>query len=99
MPVRVVTASNSDLPPDLAARLQIIVVPSVIIIEGKSYLDGIDISRAEFYQRLPQLDPLPTTAAPSAAAFEAAYRSCGQAEVVAIHLSASLSAIYTAARL
>ena len=42
---------------------------------------------------------MPTTAAPATAAFEAAYRSCGQAEVVAIHLSASLSAILAAARL
>ncbi len=94
-----VTDSNSDLPPELVTRYQIVVVPSVLNIEGKSYLDGLDISRSEFYQRLPKLNPLPTTAAPASTAFEAAYRSCGAAEVVAIHLSASLSAVYTAARL
>jgi DegV family protein with EDD domain len=99
MPVRVVTDSNCDLPPELVTRYNIVVVASVLNLEGKSYLDGVDISRAEFYQRLPKLNPLPTTAAPSAAAFEAAYRSCGPAEVVAIHLSATLSAIYAAARL
>jgi DegV family protein with EDD domain len=99
MPVRVVTDSNSDLPPELVARYNIVVVPSLLNIEGKSFADGVDITRGEFYQRLPKLNPLPTTAAPSAAAFQAAYRSCGQAEIVAIHLSASFSAIYTAARL
>ena len=99
MPVRVVSDSNSDLPPELVARYHIVMVASVLNIEGKSYLDGIDISRAEFYRRLPKLNPLPTTAAPSAAAFEAAYRSCGEAEVVAIHLGSAFSAIYTAARL
>lgn len=99
MPVRVVTDSNSDLPPELVARYNIVVVPSVINFEGKSYFDGVDLTRSEFYQRLPTLNPLPTTAAPSAAAFEAAYRSCAPAEVVAIHLSATLSAICTAARL
>jgi|SRR5579859_1535921 len=99
MPVRVVTDSNGDLPPELAARYNIVVVPSVLNIEGKSYLDGVDISRTEFYQRLPGLNPLPTTAAPASAAFEAAYRSCAPAEVVAIHLSASFSAIFNAARL
>jgi DegV family protein with EDD domain len=97
--VRVVTDSNSDLPAELVARYHIVVVPSVLNIEGKSYLDGIDISRTEFYQRLPKLNPLPTTAAPASASFEAAYRSCGEAEVVAIHLSASFSALYNAARL
>src|SRR4051812_3248833 len=99
MPVRVVTDSNCDLPAELAARYNVVVVPSVLNIEGKSYLDGVEISRADFYQRLPGLDPLPTTAAPATAAFEAAYRSCGPAEIVAIHLASSLSAIYNAARL
>jgi DegV family protein with EDD domain len=99
MPVRLVTDSKIDLPADLVARYQIVVVPSVLNIEGRSYLDGVDISRAEFYQRLPSIQPLPTTAAPASTAFEAAYRSCGSAEVVAIHLAASLSAIYNAARL
>src|SRR5258708_24689139 len=99
MPVGVVTDSNSALPAELAARYHIVVVPSVLNIQGRSYLDGVDISRTEFYQRLPALNPLPTTAAPASAAFEAAYRSCPPAEEVAIHLSASLSAVFTAARL
>ena len=99
MPVRVVTDSNSDLPPELVARYHIVVVASVINMAGQSYFDGVDLSRHDFYERLPQLDPLPTTAAPSSAAFEAAYRSCGQADIVAIHLSASFSAICAAARL
>jgi DegV family protein with EDD domain len=99
MPVRVVTDSNSDLPAELVSRYRIVVVPSIINIDGKSYLDGIDITRSEFYQRLPKLNPPPTTAAPSSADFEAAYRSCGAAEIVAIHLSATLSGIYMTARL
>ena len=94
-----VTDSNSDLPPELVARYHIVVVPSVLTIAGQSYQDGVDISRAEFYQRLPSLKLPPSTAAPASAAFEAAYRACGAAEVVAIHLSASFSAIDTAARL
>jgi len=99
LPVRIVTDSNSDLPADLAARHHIVVVPSTLNIEGKSYIDGVDITRTEFYQRLPSLNPLPTTAAPATTAFEAAYRSCGSAPIVAIHLASSLSAILTAARL
>jgi DegV family protein with EDD domain len=99
LPVRVVTDSNGDVPAELVARHNIVVVRSLLNIAGKSYRDGLDITRSEFYQRLPQLNPLPTTAAPSSADFEAAYRSCGQAEVVAIHLGATFSAIFTAARL
>src|SRR5579859_1129478 len=99
MPVRVVTDSNGDIPPEEAARLNIVVVRSILNIEGKSYVDGIDITRNEFYRRLPTLNPPPTTAAPSTADFEAAYRSCGSADIVAIHLASTLSGIFAAARL
>ena len=99
LPVRVVTDSNGDLPAELVERYNIVVVRSLINMEGQSYRDGLDITRSEFYRRLPQLNPLPTTAAPSTADFETAYRSCGDAEIVAVHLGSTLSAIYTAARL
>ncbi|MEP7357988.1 MAG: DegV family protein, partial [Anaerolineales bacterium] len=99
MAVRVVTDSNCDLPPELVARHNIVVVPSVLIVDGRSYRDGIDLSRAEFYRRLPALDPLPTTAAPGAGEFEAAFRACGRAEIIAVLLAARFGALYNAARL
>ena len=99
MAVRVVTDSNCDLPPELVARYNIIVVPSVLVIQGKPYRDGLDLSRGEFYRRLPTLDPLPTTAAPAAGEFEAAFRSCGSDEIVALTLADRFSAVYGAARL
>jgi DegV family protein with EDD domain len=97
--VRIVTDSNCDLPPLVAARHAILVVPALLNMGGRAYRDGLDISRREFYQRLPSLRPLPTTAAPSAGDFESAYRACGDAPVVAIHLASKLSALYNAARL
>ena len=99
MAVRVVTDSTSDVPADLVDRYHILVVPALINIEGKSYADGVDLSRGDFYRRLPKLDPLPTTATPSPGTFEAAFRSCGPAEIVAVHLSASLSALFSTALL
>jgi len=98
-PVRIVTDSNCDVPAELVARHALIVVPSLLNIDGRSYRDGLDLSRAEFYQRLPKLRPLPTTAAPSAGDFEAAYRQCGDAPMVSIHVAGVFSAIFNAARL
>jgi len=97
--VRLVTDSTCDLPPDLVLRYGILVVPAVLNMEGKSYRDGVDISRADYYARLPGLKALPTTAAPAAGEFEAAYRECGDAEIVSIHLASQLSAMFNTARL
>src|SRR3989304_1872037 len=72
--VRLVTDSTCDLPPDLVLRYGVLVVPAVLNMEGKSYRDGVDISRADYYARLPGLKALPTTAAPAAGEFEAVYR-------------------------
>jgi DegV family protein with EDD domain len=99
VPIRVVADSNCDLPAELVTRYNLFIVPSLLNVEGHSYRDGLDLSRAEFYRRLPALKPLPTTAAPPAGAFEAAFRACGDAPIVCLTLAAAFSAIYNAARL
>ena len=99
MPIRIVTDSNCDLPPELVARYNILVVPSLLILDGQPLRDGVDISRAEFYLRLPQLKPTPTTAAPAAGDFEAAFRACGRDPLVCLTVAAAFSGIYNAARL
>jgi DegV family protein with EDD domain len=99
VPVRVVADSNCDLPPDLVSRFNILIVPSLLHLGGQVLRDGLDLSRAEFYRRLPGLNPLPTTAAPAAGEFEAAFRACGDNPIVCLTLAAAFSAIYNAARL
>ena len=92
--IAVVTDSTSDIPDREAKALDIVVVPAILTIDEKTYLDGIDISRDEFYRRLPELKTPPTTAVPSSLAFEQVYQErfkSGCAEVLSIHLSAKLS--------
>ena len=99
MPARVVADSNCDLPPELVTRYDIRIVPSLLNLAGQSYRDGLDLSRAEFYHRLPRLNPLPTTAAPSAGTYTDVFRDCGDDPIVCVTLAAAFSAIYNAARL
>ncbi len=99
MRVRVVADSNCDLPPELVTRYNIIIVPSLLNMDGRSYQDGVELSRGEFYRRLPGLFPLPTTAAPAAGALETAFSPCGEAPIVCLTLAAAFSAIHNAARL
>ncbi|MBK8419626.1 MAG: DegV family protein [Anaerolineales bacterium] len=53
MKIGIVTDSTSDIPAYLVAEHNIQVVPTILILEGKEYADGIGITREEFYNRLP----------------------------------------------
>lgn len=100
MTLRIVTDSTSDLPPDLAAQLGIDIVPCYINIGDKSFLDGVDLSRQEFYTRLPTYTPFPKTAAPGIEIFHETYRRAiqnGATEILSIHVASSLSAVYNVA--
>jgi DegV family protein with EDD domain len=102
MSIRIVTDSTCDLPLDVVQKYGIRVVPLYIHTNGDSYLDGVDITREEFYQRLPELDPAPTTAAPGPEMFRKIYEELAQegaTEVLSIHISISLSAVLDVAKL
>jgi DegV family protein with EDD domain len=97
-----VTDSTSDIPAQLADRYGIEIVPVLVNINGKSYADGLEISREEFYTRLPGLKNLPTTSSPSVGAFQERYEKvlkAGADSVVSIHPPNALSGIFNAARL
>ena len=102
MKIGVVTDSTSDIPAALAEQYGIEIVRAVININGKSYTDGLEISREDFYTRLPGLTPLPTTSSPSVGAFQVCYEKLlksGSDSILSIHPPNELSGIYNAARL
>ncbi|NJN43298.1 MAG: hypothetical protein HC806_00200 [Anaerolineae bacterium] len=66
----IVTDSTCDLPTEIIQKHNIQVVPTMLIIGETSYEDGTGFTREEFYTRLPDISPPPTTAAPSSGTFE-----------------------------
>ncbi len=99
-PYAIVTDSTADIPIDTAESLNISVIPAVLTLNGETYLDGLDISRAEFYQRMPDLRTPPTTAVPSALVFEETYQrlfESGVERILSIHLSSNLSGMVNTA--
>ena len=102
MTVRIVTDSTCDLPAETITRYNIHVVPLYINVGKQGYLDGIDMTREEFYTRLPDFPQHPTTAVPSIERFRAAYNTLadeGASAVISIHVSEALSAVVNVARL
>ena len=102
MSVGIVTDSNCDLPQHLIEEHGIAVVPLYINIGTDSYLDGVEISRQEFYEGLPSFATHPTTSVPGPGQFYEAYQQLaeeGATEILSIHISTSLSAVVNSARL
>jgi DegV family protein with EDD domain len=102
MSIRIVTDSTCDLPPEIINQYGIQVVPLYINIGNRGSLDGVEISRTDFYHQLPSYPVHPTTAVPSTQKFREVYDSMaaeGASSVLSIHISSALSAVVNVARL
>jgi DegV family protein with EDD domain len=103
MKIGFVTDSTSDLPGSIIEQHELEVIPCILVLDGKEYVDGIDITREEFYRRLPSIPasvPI-TTAAPSIGEFATRYESLlarGFEHIISIHAAGALTSIIDSAR-
>jgi DegV family protein with EDD domain len=96
--IGLVTDSNAQLPADLRQRYQVGVVPLTVVVDGTPYKEGIEITTAEFYERL-QRGAEVSTAAPSPGEVLAVYdqvASAGATEILSIHIGSNTSATVNA---
>jgi len=99
MPVRIITDSTADIPPQVAAEYGIRVMPLYVHFGNEVYRDGIDLKPDEFYPRLVANKTLPTTSTVAPVEFA---QMCDELsketnEILAITLSSKLSATYDVA--
>jgi len=101
MSIKIVVDSACDLPEALVKENDITVIPLYINAGGKAYLDGVDLSRQEFYRRMPGFNPPATTAAPGPEVFCQVYERLareGASGIISIHISSGLSSLVDSAR-
>jgi len=98
--IAIVTDSTADMPPQLASSRSISVVPLTLNFDGRSLLDGVDITPSEFYRKLPHVATHPTTSQPSPGRFAETYTEllANNDAIVSIHISEKLSGTYESAR-
>ena len=102
MTIRIVIDSTCDLPADAVVDLGITIIPDYINTQDGSFLDGVDLTRREFYERLPGWKTPPTTAAPGMGAFQKVYERLaaeGASAILSLHPSEKLSNLANVARL
>lgn len=101
--IRIAADSVCDLPADLAAKLNVKIIPTYVNVGADSIPDdGVALDRAQFYRDLPNLPQQPTTAAPSPGDAEEFYRSIladGADHIISIHVPKKLSGVLNAMRL
>lgn len=98
--IKVITDSTCDLAPEIAARHGITVVPMLLEIDGRTYVDGIEITRDQFYANLESYHDVPKTAACSAGALADAYhaaKAAGATGIISVHIARNVSGVCAAA--
>lgn len=101
MVVAVVTDSTAYLPDELVAQHEITVVPLHVVVGGKSYAEGVEISAEEVAAALRAFTPV-TTSKPSPGELLDVYEGLiarGATEIVSVHLSGEMSATVGSAQL
>ena len=101
MTIKIVTDSTCDLPQTVVDKYDITVIPLYINVGDQSYIDGIELSRAEFYEKLPGYPTPPSTSTPGTAVFQKIYQQLifeGADQILSIHIASSLSVTVDVAR-
>jgi len=101
MRIAIVTDSTCDIPPGLAYQYHIHIVPNIVVIGGESIEDNPNFSRRDFYEKLPDMHPMPTTSTASSGAYQALFEELLSSydRILAILASNHLSGIFNAASL
>lgn len=99
MKIRVITDSAADLPRPF--RPEVTVLSMTVAFGEEQFLDGVNLTHRQFYEKLIEGDALPTTSQINPAQFEEAFRQAVEAgeDVVALLLSSKLSGTCQSARI
>jgi DegV family protein with EDD domain len=99
--IQVVTDSACDLPDEVTDKLGIRVVPLTIRFGDEEFVDRVELSPKEFWDKVLSGPDMPQTAAPSPGAFQTVFTEAADAgmdSVICVNLSSKVSATYQAAR-
>jgi DegV family protein with EDD domain len=99
--IAVVTDSTADIPRHLVEELGIYVIPQILIMGNRTWLDGIDIDPPAFYELLRTSPDFPSSSQPSVVSFQKVFTQLS-AEVdgiIAVLVSDELSGTLNSARM
>ncbi len=99
MAIKIITDSTSDIPFEQQQELGIEIVPLSVRFGSEEYIDGVTLTKQEFYKKLTECSDLPTTAQVNPDQFATVFQKHLDAgdEVVGIFISGKLSGTFQSA--
>lgn len=101
--VVIIADSTADVPKSTAVEYGIQIVPMRLAFGEESFLEGIDITTEEFYDKLTKSRELPKSSQTSPSQYAEVYRNLLEANpgspIVSIHISSGMSGTYQSALL
>ncbi|MFX0123182.1 MAG: DegV family protein [Candidatus Hodarchaeota archaeon] len=100
MKAGIVTDSMSDLPPELANKYGVVIVPGTVFIDDEPYRSGIDIFPSDIEDLISENNKKISTGAPSAAEYYDAYTYlCDSVDIIiSIHSPSKVTATSSVAK-
>ncbi len=97
--VAIITDSTNCLPKELLREYDIRVVNYHLIMDGKDYVDQVDITPEDFWRMFKDLKTIPTTGVPGPGEYAEVMKDLAKStdSIVCISISAALSAAYKSA--
>ncbi len=91
--IRIVTDSAAQISADWAAANDVVVLPHRVVIDGKTYVDGVDLTDNMLAEKLLRGSSPAKIIAPSESDFIAAYQRLAdeKSDVISLHVSSALS--------
>lgn len=101
MGIRIVIDSTSDVTEDIIEKYNLKVVPLTVNFENESFLDKVELSTTDFFERLSKVEKLPTTSQVNPGTFVEAFSEIllEKDQVLGIFLASELSGTYDSARI
>ena len=91
--IHIVTDSTAALTPELIEKHNIHVVPLTLIINDKSYIDGVEIQEEEFLDLMRDAKELPKSSQPAVGVFQTLFDELGAdgSQIISLHMTGGMS--------
>ncbi|MCC6148435.1 MAG: DegV family protein, partial [Anaerolineaceae bacterium] len=95
--LKIVTDGSVDMPPNWKGEYEIDVIPLYVRFGETSYMPGVNLNTAEFYELVQQNGIVPKTSLPSPDQIAVFYRKIAQKEdeILSVHLGSKLSGTFS----